>query len=182
MSPYQSFVVLSNFCHLLTPCYLLTFYFINTPFKCTCCTHHKHNSCSRLIVRTLPAPIHFSNSPGAFGHRSILTWGDRGLAGWGISRRITCSLQGIGGRARGRLLGRGTATMHPVATLMSPISSCILSQHGATRTLNACWGSTGFTLLLVNLKICPRSPMRVGAAKIVSHGKLRRPCIFLVTR
>ncbi len=41
LSPYQSFVVLSNFCRLLTLCYLLTFYFIYTPYKCTCCTHHK---------------------------------------------------------------------------------------------------------------------------------------------
>ncbi len=75
LSPYQSFAVLSNFCHLLALCYLLAFYFIYVPYKCTCCTHDKHNSYSRLIVRTLSAPIYLSNSPGVFGHRAILIWG-----------------------------------------------------------------------------------------------------------
>ncbi len=42
LSPNQSFVVLSNFCHLLTLCYLRTFYFTYAPYKCTCCTHDKH--------------------------------------------------------------------------------------------------------------------------------------------
>ncbi len=69
------FVVLSNFCHFLTPCYLFTFYVIYAPYKCTCCTHHKHNSLSCLIVHTLSAPIYLSNSPGVFGHRAILIWG-----------------------------------------------------------------------------------------------------------
>ncbi len=81
LSPYQSFVVLSNFCHLLAPCYLFTFYVMYTPHKCTCCTHHEHNSLSCLIVRTLSAPIYLSNSPGVFGHRAILIWGDRDIAG-----------------------------------------------------------------------------------------------------
>ncbi len=81
LSPYQSFVVLSNFCHLLTPCYLFTFYVIFSSFKCACCTHHTHNSISCLIVRTLSAPIYLSNSPGVFGHRAILTMGDRTVTG-----------------------------------------------------------------------------------------------------
>ncbi len=32
-------------------------------------------SLSRLIVRTLSAPIYLSNSPGIFGHCAILIWG-----------------------------------------------------------------------------------------------------------
>ncbi len=48
----STFAVLSNFCHILTPCYLFTFYVIYAPYKCTCCTHHEHNSYSRLIVRS----------------------------------------------------------------------------------------------------------------------------------
>ncbi len=84
LSPYHSFIVLSNFCQLLTLCYLLTFYFIYAPYKCTCCTHY--NPYSSLIVRTLSAPMHLSFSPGVFGHRAILMWGDRGMAG-GFSLR-----------------------------------------------------------------------------------------------
>ncbi len=42
----STFVVLSNFCHFLTPCYLFTFYVIYALYKCTFCTHHKHNSLS----------------------------------------------------------------------------------------------------------------------------------------
>ncbi len=81
LTPYQTFIVLSIFCHFLTPCYLFNFYFMYAPYKGTCCTHHKHiNSLSCLIGRTLSAPIHHSNSPGVFGHRAILTMGgsDRG--------------------------------------------------------------------------------------------------------
>ncbi len=82
---FISFVTLSIF-RRLTLCYLLTFYVIYTPYKCTYCTHHKHNPLSRLIVRTLSAPIDLSNSPGVFGHRAILTLGgsDRG---WGFPHR-----------------------------------------------------------------------------------------------
>ncbi len=84
LSPYQFFVVLSNVCHLLAPCYLFNFYVIFSPYKCTYCTHHKHNSLSCLIVRTLSAPIYFSNPPGVFGHRAILTMG--GIGPWlGVS-------------------------------------------------------------------------------------------------
>ncbi len=83
LSSYKNFAVknLTNFCHFLTLCYLLTFYVIYAPYKCTCCTHHRHNSLSCLIVRTLSAPIYLSNSPGVFGHRAILIWGDRDMAG-----------------------------------------------------------------------------------------------------
>ncbi len=84
LSPYHSFVVLSNFCHLLAPCYLFTFYVIISPYKCTYCTHHKqHNSFFCLIVRTLSALIYISNSPGVFGHRAILTMGGS-RHGWGV--------------------------------------------------------------------------------------------------
>ncbi len=60
MLPYQSFDVLSNFCHLLAHCYLLTFYVIFSPYKCTCCSHHKHNSLSVLACeRSLRINIYF---------------------------------------------------------------------------------------------------------------------------
>ncbi len=81
LSPYQSFVVLSNFCHRLTLCYLLIFYLIYAPYKCTCCAHHKHNSLSCLVMRTLSAPIYLTNSPAVFGQSAILIWGDRDMAG-----------------------------------------------------------------------------------------------------
>ncbi len=78
----SNFVTLSNFCHLLAPCYQFTFYDIISPYKCPYCTHHKNNSFSCLIVRTLSAPIYLSNSPSVFGHRAILTMrGDRTVAG-----------------------------------------------------------------------------------------------------
>ncbi len=41
----------------------------------------KHNSYARLIVRTLSVPIYLSSSPVLFGHRAILMWGDRDMAG-----------------------------------------------------------------------------------------------------
>ncbi len=63
------FVALSNFCHLLTLWYLLSFYVIYEPYKCTYTTHHTHQY------------QHLSTSPGVFGHRPILMWGDRGMAG-----------------------------------------------------------------------------------------------------
>ncbi len=84
LSSHQTFLILSNFCHFLTLSYLLTFYFIYTSYKCTCCTHHKHNALTCLIVRTLSAPIYLSNSPGVFGHRAILTMGGIG-PGLGVS-------------------------------------------------------------------------------------------------
>ncbi len=60
---YQSFVVLSNFCHLPAPCYLFTFYVISSPYKCTCCTHHTHNNFLSLLpyrAHALCANIPFS--------------------------------------------------------------------------------------------------------------------------
>ncbi len=33
------------------------------------------------LTLVLSAPIYLSNSPGVFGHRAILMWGDRGMAG-----------------------------------------------------------------------------------------------------
>ncbi len=74
----STFVVLSNFCHFLTLCYLFTFDVIYTPYKCTCCPHHTHYSLPRLFVR---GPIHLSSSTVVFGHRAILIWGDRDMAG-----------------------------------------------------------------------------------------------------
>ncbi len=86
LSPYQTFVVLSIFCHLLTLSYLFAFFRYLRTLKCTCTTHHTHNSLSCLIVRTLSAPVYLSYSPGVFGHRAILTMGgsDRG---WGFPHR-----------------------------------------------------------------------------------------------
>ncbi len=91
LSLYQSFVVLSNFCHLFAPCYLFTFYVIFSSYKFTYCTHNPHNSLSCLIVRTLSAPIYLSNPPGVFGHRAILLWGGS-RHGWGFSLRISVTL------------------------------------------------------------------------------------------
>ncbi len=62
----SNFVILSIFRHRLAPCYLFTVYVIISPYKCTSCTHHKHNSFVRLIVRTLSAPIYLSNSKRCF--------------------------------------------------------------------------------------------------------------------
>ncbi len=92
LSLYQSFVVLSNSCHLLAPCYLFTFYVIISPYKYTYCTHHKHNTLLCFIVRTLSALIYPSNSPAAFGHRAILLWGGS-RHGWGFSLRKSVTLQ-----------------------------------------------------------------------------------------
>ncbi len=92
LSLYQSFIVLSNVCHLLAPCYLFTFYVIISPYKCTYCTHHKHNnSLAFLIVRTLSALIYPSNSPAVFGHRAILLWGGS-RHGWVFSIRTSVNL------------------------------------------------------------------------------------------
>ncbi len=81
LSPNQTFIVLSNICHFRILCYLLTFYVIYAPTKCTFCTHHTHNALSSLIVGTLSEPIHIPNSPGVFGHRAVLTMGGSGR-GW----------------------------------------------------------------------------------------------------
>ncbi len=66
--------------------HLLTFCVIYASYKCTCCTHHTHDSLSCLIVHTRSAPIYFPNSSGVVGHRAILTMGgsDRG---WGFPHR-----------------------------------------------------------------------------------------------
>ncbi len=53
----------------------------------TCCTHRKHNTLSRLNVRTLSAAIHFSNSPGVVPSCHSDYRGSR--HGWGFSRRTT---------------------------------------------------------------------------------------------
>ncbi len=59
------------------------------------------------------------------------------------------------------------------------ISSGSLFQYGTTRTLNVCWRRRVIHRCWWILKVWPRSPMRVGAAKTVSHWKSRRPCIIL---
>ncbi len=94
------FVALSNFRRLINllsfshPFLFIHFFTLSThpiyaPYKCTCCTHHKHKSLPCLIVRTLSAPIYLYKSPGVIGQRAILTMGgsDRG---WGFSRRTIC--------------------------------------------------------------------------------------------
>ncbi len=67
----QSFVIFSLFL-------IYSFFF---RYLRTCTLHHTHNSNSCLIVRTLSTPIYLSYSPGVFGHRTILIWGDRNKAG-----------------------------------------------------------------------------------------------------
>ncbi len=59
------------------------------------------------------------------------------------------------------------------------ISSGSLLQCGTTRTLNARWRRRVLRRCRWILKVWPRSPMRVGAAKTASHGKSSRPCIIL---
>ncbi len=85
LSPYQTFVILSNFCLFLIPCYLFTLYVIYVPYKCTCCTHHNHNPHSRLIMRTF------------LTHQASLAivpiWYGGSRYGWGFSRSTTCYLQ-----------------------------------------------------------------------------------------
>ncbi len=68
-------VVLSNSCHFLISCYLFTFYVTYASYKYTCCTHRVTQlSLYCLIVCMLSVPIHSSNSPGVFGHRTIVMW------------------------------------------------------------------------------------------------------------
>ncbi len=93
LSSHQTFIILPNFCHFLSLSYLLTFCVIYTSYKCTCCTHHKHNSYSCLIVRTLSAPIYLSNSPRVFGHRATLTMGGSDRGWWFPTRMIRYVLE-----------------------------------------------------------------------------------------
>ncbi len=88
LSIFRQIFKLLSFSHPLLSTHILVIY---TPYHCTCCTHHRHNSFSCLIVRKLSAPMYLSNSPDVFGHRAMLIWGDRGMAG--VSRRTTCYLQ-----------------------------------------------------------------------------------------
>ncbi len=78
---FPSLFYLHTLCNFINFCCLITFYVIYAPYKCTYCTHHNFPSC--LIVCTLSAPIHLSNSPGVFGHCAILIWGDRDVCGGG---------------------------------------------------------------------------------------------------
>ncbi len=59
------------------------------------------------------------------------------------------------------------------------ISSGSLFQYGTTRTLSTCCRRRVFHRCWWILKVWPQSPMRVGAAKPVTHGKSSRPCIIL---
>ncbi len=83
LSPYQSFDVLSDFCHLLAPSYLFTFYVIISPYKFTYCTHQNNNSfflsyrahalCANttfLLIRRLWPSCHSD-----YGGRSDRGWG-----------------------------------------------------------------------------------------------------------
>ncbi len=88
----STFVISSNLYHLIKllsfshPFLFTHFCVIYTSYKCTCCTHHKHNSFFCLIVRTLSALIYVSNPPGVFGHRAILTMGGSDRS-WGFPHR-----------------------------------------------------------------------------------------------
>ncbi len=78
LSNFRRLIELLSFSHPLLSIHFLRYL---ATYKCTCCTHHKQNAYSRLIVRTLSAPIHLSNPTGVVGHRAILIWGDRDMAG-----------------------------------------------------------------------------------------------------
>ncbi len=100
----QTFVTFPSLSYLLTLCCFITFchlvnlssfyqasvifspFVIYAPYKCTCCTPHKHTSLSCLIVRTLSAPIYLSQ----FNRRLWLAChSDMGGSrhGWGFSLR-----------------------------------------------------------------------------------------------
>ncbi len=65
---------------------LLSAHLINVPAQHT----KPHSPHSRIIVRMLSALIQLSNSTGVFGHRAILIWGYRGMAG-GFSLRTSAT-------------------------------------------------------------------------------------------
>ncbi len=48
---------------------------------------------SRLIVRTLSAPMYFFNSTGVFGHRALVFWGGQGVAGGFLEEQQYVTLQ-----------------------------------------------------------------------------------------
>ncbi len=86
LSIFRRLIKLLAFSHTLLSTRFFIYSLIYVPYKCTCCTHHKHNSYSHLIVRTLCAPIYLSNSPGVFGHCAILILGGSSH-GWGFPHR-----------------------------------------------------------------------------------------------
>ncbi len=114
--PWITFVVLSNFYHfcqlvlstnpllfyhlfqsyqtcvIFSPhCYLPTFYVIYAPYLCTCSTHQKHNSLSRLYERTSSAPIHFPTQQASLA--IVPFWHGGSRHGWEVSSRTNQSLQ-----------------------------------------------------------------------------------------
>ncbi len=91
---YSPFVRFIKFCHLInlsssyqtsvvfSPLVIYSLFTLSShPVNAPTVHITKHNSYSHLIVCTLSAPIHFPNSTGVFGHRAILTMGDRTVAG-----------------------------------------------------------------------------------------------------
>ncbi len=79
-SSYQTFVIFSPF--PIYSLFTISTHLINVPLNTTL-------SLSCLIVRTLSAPIHISNSPGVFGHSDM----GRSRHGWGFSQRTSETLQ-----------------------------------------------------------------------------------------
>ncbi len=88
---YQSFVVLSNICHLLAPCYLFTFYVIFSSYKFTYCTHDKQLPFLSYRAHVLCANVPFllTRSLWPLCH-SALGGGSR--HGWGFSLRTSITL------------------------------------------------------------------------------------------
>ncbi len=77
LSPYQSFVVLSNICYLLPLCYLLTLHFIYAPYKCTCWTQLSTSpvlSCARSLRQYTFLTHQASLAIGPFWYGGIDTW------------------------------------------------------------------------------------------------------------
>ncbi len=94
LSSHQTFIILSNFCHRLAPCYLFTFYVIFSSCKFTYCTHHKHNS----LFLSYRAHVLCANIPFLLTRRiwpsCHFDLGDWDMAA-GVSRRTTCYLKSL---------------------------------------------------------------------------------------
>ncbi len=76
LSPYQTFFVLSNFCHFLTPCYPFSFYVIYAPVVHTANTALSPVLSFARSLRQYTFPTHQVSC-----HRAILTIGNRDMAG-----------------------------------------------------------------------------------------------------
>ncbi len=74
LSSYRTFVIFS-------PLVIYSLFTLSTHPTNAPAVHITNTTLSCLVVRTLSVPIYLSNSPGVFGYRAILIWGDRDMAG-----------------------------------------------------------------------------------------------------